>query len=126
VLFDELLEHKSLLLGEFGRSHGDHGGTFHQARWIAAKVALIHRLPTEPTQCGKRFATSSRRAASALKGNRIPTHRCLGHEAQVERCSSWLRSQPGHKVAHRSQIARVSRQPEVMVTMLAELETSMS
>ena len=50
VLFDELLKYKALLLGEFGRSHRHHGRAFHQAHWIAAKMALIYRLLAEPTQ----------------------------------------------------------------------------
>ncbi len=29
VLFHELLEHKALLLGEFGRSHSHHDWAFH-------------------------------------------------------------------------------------------------
>src|SRR5207249_3090982 len=82
------------------------GWTFHQPSWIAAEVALIHRPPAEPTQRGKRFAASSRRTANALKGIHIPTKRCLGDESHMERRSSWLRSQPGHKVTHRGQVCR--------------------
>jgi hypothetical protein len=59
------------------------------------------------------------RSIRSLEGIHIPKHRRPGHEAQVERCPAWLCSQPGYKVAHR-------RQPEVMVTMLTLLETSMS
>src|SRR6266487_2844525 len=104
MLFDQLFEHKALFFGKFGGSQSYHGWTLHQARRIAAEVALIDRPPTESAQSRKRLAASTRRTARALEGIHIPTNCRFRHESQMERCPSWLCSQPSHKVPHRGQI----------------------
>jgi len=106
VLLHQLFEHKALFFGKFGWSQSYHGWTLHQARRIAAEVALIDRPPAESAQSRKRLAASTRRTAHALEGIHIPTNRRFRHEFQMERHPSWLRSQPGYKVAHGGQVCR--------------------
>src|SRR6266516_3165458 len=106
VLFDELLEHKALLLGEFGRGHLHNRWALHCACRITAQIALIHCPLAKSTQPGKRLAAGPRSATSKLERVHISTHRRFSQQARVEWCSSWLRGEPGDKATHRGYIGR--------------------
>src|SRR6266851_10359721 len=104
VVLHQLVEHHALFPGEFGRSHGHHGWTLHQASGIATEIALIHCPLAEAAQPGKRLAAGPWCAACALEPIHIATNRRLRHQPQMERCPSWLHGQSGYKVTHRGQI----------------------
>ncbi len=83
VVLHQLVEHHALFLGEFGRSHGHHGWTLHQASGIATEIALIHCPPVSvtsprwngvPPGCMASQATKSRivvRYVATVLGSRV-------------------------------------------------------